>query len=136
VVRDAEDELVRFNQQDKTIPIYSTSGDWEAILIFPHIFNTLGEWVGWVTSEQVVFDVDGIYVGYLSDEPRILRRRSYDYQIPRQKPPIAPERIRTPSHVPLPPFFRELPFESIDVYDDEPDRLHPRDMGEMKEDMD
>ena len=30
----------------------------------------------------------------------------------------------------------ELPFEIIDVFEEEPDRLHTSDTGEFKEDMD
>jgi hypothetical protein len=30
----------------------------------------------------------------------------------------------------------ELPFEKVDVLDEEPDRLHTTDSGELKEDMD
>ena len=124
------------DRQEDAIPIYSTSGDWAAMLKFPYVFNTLGEWVGWVTPDHEVFDVDGRYVGFLDDEPRILARRSLRFGVPQRIPPAAPERLKTPSLVPLPPFFRELPFEIVDVFDDDPDRLHPCDSGEFREDMD
>ena len=127
---------MRGDRQDKAIPIYSTSGDWAAMLMFPYLFNTLGEWIGWVTPDHDVFDVDGLYVGFIDDQPRILRRRTLSSAAPRREPPAAPERFNTPSLVPLPPFFRELPWEIIDVYEDDPDRLHASDSGELKEDMD
>ncbi len=134
--RQGEDDLMVIDHKGEGIPIYSTSGDWAAMLLYPNLFNPLGEWVGWVTPNHDVFDVEGRYVGYLDDEPRILRRRLYDYKIPRRDPPDPPKRINTPALVPLPPFFRELPFEIIDVVDEDPDRLHPIDVGEFKEDMD
>jgi len=120
----------------KPIPIYTTPGDWAALLVFPHLFNTIGEWIGWVSPDREVFDVDGVYVGWLTDEPRILRRRIIEDELPRKFPPEPPARIRPPATVPLPPMMAELAFEVIDVLDEEPERLHTTDTGEFKEDMD
>jgi hypothetical protein len=120
----------------EAIPIYTTSGDWVAMLQFPYLFNQIGEWIGWLTADHEVFDVDGRYVGYLDDEPRILRRRHHEVRLEPRQPPAAPKRLKTPALVPLPPFFRELPYGIIDVIDEEPERLHPCDSGEFKEDMD
>lgn len=119
----------------RAVPIYTTSGDWMALLVFPYIFNTIGEWIGWVTKNQDVFDVHGVYVGWLSDEPRVLRKRIHDGPLPRKDPPATPRRVRPPATVPLPPMMAELPFEIVDVLEDEPDRLHTTDAGELKEDM-
>jgi hypothetical protein len=118
------------------IPIYTTLGDWYAMLLFPYIYNTLGEWIAWVTPENQIFDVNGRYVGFLTDEPRILRRRTYDNPIPRQSPPPRPGKLNTPSLVPLPPMMRELPYGIIDVCDEEPYRLRTLDHSRLKEDMD
>ena len=120
----------------RPVPIYSTPGDWVSMLVFPYLYNTIGEWIGWVTPDRQVYNVLGIYVGWLTDEPRILRRRIIDGSRPRLEPPTRPARIRPPATVPLPPMMAELPFEIIDVLDDEPDRLHTIDAGELKEDMD
>ena len=120
----------------KPIPIYTTPGDWAALLVFPHLFSTVGEWIGWVSPDRQVFDVDGVYVGWLTDEPRILRKRIIEKELPRKLPPEAPDRIRPPATVPLPPMMAELAFEVIDVLDEEPERLHTTDTGEFKEDMD
>jgi hypothetical protein len=120
----------------KAIPVYTTPGDWSAIMIYPYLYNPIGEWIGWVTNRQEVFDVDGVYVGWITSEPRILRRRVLDGELPRQEPPPKPEKIRPPATVPLPPMMAELPFEIIDVLEEEPERLHTIDTGEFKEDMD
>ncbi len=120
----------------RPVPIYTTPGDWTAILIFPFIYNTVGEWIGWVTPNRQVFNVLGIYAGWLTDEPRILRRRAFDGPLPRRNPPDPPNRIRPPATVPLPPMMAELPFEIIDVLHEEPERLHTIDSGELKEDLD
>jgi hypothetical protein len=124
------------NSRMKAIPIYTTPGDWSAVMVFPYIFNQVGEWIGWVTPDRQVYDVDGLYVGWLTDEPRILRKRTYDHELPRRTPPKPPEKVRPPATVPLPPMMKELPFEIIDVLDEEGDRLHTSDHGELKEDMD
>ncbi|MEW6568000.1 MAG: hypothetical protein AB1449_07510 [Chloroflexota bacterium] len=120
----------------KIIPIYTSRGDWSALLVFPYLFNTMGEWIGWLTPDRQIYDVDGIYVGWLTDEARIVRKRTYDRNPPSRKPLEAPQRIYPPPTVPLPPMMAELPFELIDVFEEEPDRLHTIDTGELKEDID
>lgn len=120
----------------KPIPIYTTSGDWTALLVFPYVFSTVGEWIGFVTPEKNVFDTDGVYVGWITSEPRILRKRILEDELIRSDLPPLPTKIRPPATVPLPPMMAELPFEIIDVFEDEPDRLHTSDTGEFKEDMD
>jgi hypothetical protein len=122
--------------RSRTIPIYTSRGDWAALMVFPYVFSPMGEWVGWVTPSRQVYDVDGIYIGWVTDEPRILRKRTYDVMPPRVAPPPAPERVRPPSTVPLPPMMAELPFEIIDVLEEEPERLHTQDTGDLKEDVD
>jgi hypothetical protein len=115
-------------------PLYNTHGDCAALLISSYIFNRSGEWIGWVASENMVYDVDGIYVGWLSDEMRILRKRS-NVSEERREPPNPPGRIRAPATIPLPPLMPELPYSIIDVLDEQPERLHTIDTGELKEDM-
>lgn len=119
----------------KPIPIYTTPGDWAALLVFPHIFNTTGEWIGFVTPAREVFDVDGVYVGWLTKEPRIIRKRIMEQSLKRSKVPPPPKKIRPPATVPLPPMMAELRFETIDVLEEEPERLHTTDTGDFKEDM-
>ncbi len=121
----------------RLIPIYTTSGDAEAFLVYPNLFNRSGEWIGWVTSEKEIYSVYGRYAGFLSDGPRILRKRAYSFDKPQQPPPKKmPRRIKVPANVPLPPMMSELSFSNIDVLEDEPERLPTIDVGELKEDMD
>jgi hypothetical protein len=120
----------------KAIPVYTSLGDCASFLVFPFLFSMLGEWIGWVTPDRQVFDVDGVYVGWLTEEPRILRRKTYDMPMPRKTPPVPPSKFRAPSTVPLPPMMAELPFEYLDVLLDEPERLHTTDSGELKKDLD
>jgi hypothetical protein len=119
----------------RSIPVYTSRGDWVALMRFPHLYSSMGEWIGWITSDRQVYDVDGLYVGWLTDEPRILRKRTYDATPPARKPPPPPERVRPPATVPLPPMMAELPFDLVDVLQEQPDRLHTSDTGDLKQDM-
>ncbi|HJR79991.1 MAG TPA: hypothetical protein VJ821_07960, partial [Anaerolineales bacterium] len=74
-------------QQHRIIPIYSSKGEVEAILIYPYVFNRSGEWIGWVTAQREVYSVMGYYVGSLTNDPRIVRNRAGDDFKPRLKPP-------------------------------------------------
>jgi hypothetical protein len=117
------------------IPIYSSRGDTEAFLVYPYIYNRNGDWIGWVTVKREVYSVLGYYVGYLSDDPRILRKRSTSTLKPRLASPPRPPRIRVPATVALAPLLSELVHTVIDVLAEEPDRLHTLDMGELREDL-
>lgn len=121
---------------NKLIPIYTTSGDLGAYLAYPYLYNPIGEWVGYVTSKRDVYSVLGHYVGTLTSDPRILRKRSYDFSTPRQNPPPPQPRIAVLATVPLAPMMAELSFSMIDVLEDEPERLSTIDFDELREDMD
>ncbi|MEJ5223022.1 MAG: hypothetical protein WHV44_01100 [Anaerolineales bacterium] len=123
-------------QSRSLIPIYTTRGEAAAFLVYPYLFNPLGEWVGFVTANREVYSVLGYYVGFLSKDPRILRKRSEDDLRPRLTPPPAPPRIKVPPTVPLARLMSDLSHELIDVLEDEPHRLHTPDSGELRQDMD
>ena len=118
------------------IPIYDSKGDVDAFLVYPHLFNRNGDWIGWVTPQRDVHSVLGYYVGYLTDEPRILRKRVTSTLKPRLTPPASPGRISPPAHVPLAPLMREITYSIVDVLLDEPERMHTLDLGELREDLD
>jgi hypothetical protein len=118
------------------IPIYNGNGDAEAFLSYPNLFNRNGDWIGWVTPQREVYSVLGYYVGYLTDEPRVLRKRVTSTLKPRLRPPAAPKKISPPATVPLAPMMKELTYSTIDILLDQPDLLHPLDRGELREDLD
>ena len=120
----------------RILPIYTTSGDVGAYLCYPYIYNQVGEWTGWVTPNREVYSVLGHYIGWLNDDPRILRKRSYDFSKPRITPPHPQPRIRLPATSPLPPMMAELSFTTIDVLEFEPHRLSTIDSAELRDDMD
>jgi hypothetical protein len=118
------------------IPIYTSRGDAEAFLCYPYIHNRLGEWIGWVTPDRQIFSILGVYVGELTAEPRILRRRITATLKPRRTPPECPTRLNVPATIPLAPLMADLRFGWVDVLLEEPERLHTIDSGEFRQDMD
>ncbi len=118
------------------IPLYTTRGDVEAFLVYPYIYNRQGEWIGFAQPNREIYSVLGYYVGELSPDKRILRKRAIDEEKPRQLPPPAPARLRAPSGLPLPPMMRELPHSTIDILEDLPELLHTKDSGEFTQDLD
>ena len=117
------------------IPIYTTRGDADAFLDYPYIYNRNGEWIGWVTAQREVYSVMGAYVGWLSNDPRILRKRSGGYDHPHLSPPPSPPHLAVPVTVPLPPLMPELSLSTIDVLDEEPDLMPTVDFGELRPDL-
>ena len=122
--------------QKRIIPIYASNGEAEAFLVFPYLFNRNGEWIGFVTPSREVYSITGVFVGNLTNDPRITRKRSESEMGTNLQPPPKPGKISTPSSVPLAPLMSDLPLSLIDVLQDQPERLHTVDSGELREDMD
>ena len=120
----------------RIIPVYSSRGEVEAFLVFPYLFNRSGEWIGWVTAQREVYSVMGAYVGFLTNDPRIVRRRSEGELRPRLRVSPPPSRLNTPATIPLAPLMSDLTHSLVDVLVEEPERLHTVDGGELREDMD
>ncbi len=124
------------NSQPTIIPIFTTKGDAEAFLVYPYLFNRNGDWIGFITPKREVYSVLGDFVGTLTNDPRIIRRRSTSTLKPNLKPPPPPRKIYPPATIPLAPMMPELTHSSIDVLLDLPERLHTIDSGENRQDMD
>ncbi len=120
--------------QRTIIPIYTTRGDAEAFLSYPYLFNRMGEWVGWVTPGREVYSIIGVYIGDLTAEPRIIRKKITSSLKPRKTPPPPPRKISVPATIPLAPMMAELRFGTEDVLLDEPERLHTMDAGDLRAD--
>lgn len=121
--------------QATLIPVYTTKGDAEAFLAYPYLFNRSGEWIGFVNQKREVFSVIGDYVGTLTNDPRIVRKRATSTLVPRAQAPVPPRKIYPPANIPLAPMMSELTHSIIDVLQEEPDRLHTVDSGENRQDM-
>ncbi len=120
----------------KPLAIYTTKGDAAAFLVYPYLYNQMGDWIGWVTAERDVYSVLGYYVGKLASPLRILRKRADDENHKHLNPIPKPPRMAPPATVPLPPMMPEIGFDTIDVLMDEPERLHAPDSGDLRQDMD
>jgi hypothetical protein len=120
----------------KMIPLYTSKGDAEAFLLYPYIYNRLGDWIGFITTQREIYSVMGYYVGFLSDDKRIIRKRATNTLKPHLNPPPSPKKVYPPATVPLAPMMRELTHGQVDVLLDEPERLHAMDSGELRPDMD
>lgn len=102
----------------------------------PYIFNLNGDWIGWVDNENKVYSVHGHFVGLLTGDLRIVRKREWGYGRERKTPPPAPDRIRPPAHFPLAPVMAEIPTYMVDVLVEYPELLPSVDFGDLREDMD
>lgn len=118
------------------IPIYTSKGDAEAFLLYPYIFNRTGDWIGFVTPKREVYSVIGNFVGMLTNDPRIVGKRTTSTFTPRLQPPPKPPQIYPPATVPLAPMMSDLSYSDLDMLLDAPERLHTLDSGEQQQDMD
>jgi hypothetical protein len=124
---------------NRTVPapmiIFTSRGDWGAFLIYPYLFNQTGEWIGWATREKEIFNLDGNYVGMISSDQRIVRKKSLEIIPAKRAVPKPPSKPRIPASIPLPPQMADIPFDLLDVLEDLPDLLHTMDSGEFKPDV-
>ncbi len=124
------------DNRDDVTPIYTTTGEPVAFIKTTHIYNRDGEWVGYTNSRREVFSILGNYVGYLTKDPRILRKRVEELLHPAPPIPPAPARIYPPATIPLAPLMSELSYDIMDVLLEAPELLHPVDSGELRPDLD
>jgi hypothetical protein len=112
-----------------TFPLYTTRGQWAGLLIDGHLYNTQGDWIGWVERDGGVYSVVGEYVGWLTRDFRVLRKRGLGFAPHlRRRPPAGPvEHVTVPATVPLPPLLGETGFDTLDVFEEAPERLHTLD---------
>lgn len=101
--------------------IYSTAGDWVALLDEDrgYMYDAGGEWIAWLDGRDL-YTRDGVYAGFLSDDGRVLRDRIRK-QRPLRAAPRPGSKIRPPASAPLAPLFSELPWNQVDVFEEEPE---------------
>jgi len=104
------------------IPIYQSNGEWVAAYVDGHLFNVDREWLGFVLGREV-FDPVGRYLGFLSDDRRLLRKRSLRRRPPKLEPPPPPPRPKMPATMPFAPMMRQLPYQIIDLFEEYPEKL-------------
>jgi hypothetical protein len=105
------------------IPIFTSSGTLGAYLVYPYIYNPDGEWIGWMARNRQVYSILGNYVGWLNDDPRILRKKSTSHMKPRLTPPPAPSKFTLPDIDINPPHMADLKSGTFDVLENAMDLL-------------
>ncbi len=103
------------------IPIYRSDGEWVAVYDKGHLFSVEREWLGFVIGREV-FDPSGEYLGFLSDDHRLLRKRTMQ-ELSYHPPPPRPSRPILPANIPLAPLLRALPYQIIDMFEEYPERF-------------
>lgn len=105
---------------EKPVFVFDTHGDWHATKIGTALYSSRGEYVAYLEGEDV-YKRDGEWIGRLSKDGRILRKRA-ERRRELQTPPPAPTKPdKLPARPPLPPMMAELDFSTIDVLDEDPD---------------
>ncbi len=111
------------------IPIYTSVRTVAGFLGYPYLFNTKGQWIGFVTPDGAVYSVEGVYAGFLDPDPRfarILRHTATAHLHPPVEPPAPPAFApKTTWTVPLPPPPPKLPAGTVDVLASQPQLLPP-----------
>jgi hypothetical protein len=125
-------------EPSKPLFIFTTSGDWSATLLDVRLYDTRGEYIGFIegAAEKLVYTREGEWVGMLTKDGRITRKRGAQRR-PLHAAPLAklPQKPALPGRSPLPPQMSELSYDTVDMLEEDPDvfkRLSDRrkDLGE------
>ncbi len=118
----------------KQVPVYTTRGDWAAMLVNDYyLYSPAGDWIGFLDLKRNVFNARGEYAGWLSADSRVLRKRDITGSLGKMKgPPIQP-RLKFAPSMALPPMMAELGYDTIDVFEDMPEKLDPYDMDTVQD---
>ncbi len=115
------------------VPVYRSDGEPIAVIHLGGLYNIDGEWVGDLRGQEV-YGINGEYVGFISQDHRLLRARRPPDR-PAITPPAVPPRLRgIPVRFPLAPLFKQLPYDVIDVFEENPERF--KYVSELRPDMD
>ncbi|MGF1505671.1 MAG: hypothetical protein GYB64_03025 [Chloroflexi bacterium] len=114
--------------------IWNTYGDWCATLVDGHIWDLRGNWIGWIDENRDVYKADGEWIGTLSRDMRILRKRTARSRALQEHIPETPPKPELPARATLPPSFAELTYSEIDVLEEDPQAFQR--ISDLKKDMD
>ncbi|MGA2110548.1 MAG: hypothetical protein ABSG98_00185 [Anaerolineales bacterium] len=119
------------------VPLFTSRGDFAAMVRYPYLYNAEGDWIGWVSEAGEVFNLERDYVGWISGDHRILRRPSSEARTRPVSPGAAPppRKLQRPAIVPLPPLMAVYSQDVLDVLEESPCPLHTEDTGETRPDL-
>ncbi len=102
--------------------IYDTHGDWQATRIEKYVFDGRGEYIGFVEG-RTIYTRDGEWVGDLSKDGRILRKRAGAKKPLNPNLPAKPllKKSDLPGRAPLPQQMAEIGYDTIDVLEEDPE---------------
>jgi hypothetical protein len=119
---------------NKPVFIFDTHGDWQATKIGDFIYSSRGEYIGYIENTDV-YKGDGEWVGRLSKDGRILRKRTERRrELHPNPPPKPPKPEKMPGRAPLPPMMAELDYGTVDVLDEDPEVF--KRISDLRPDMD
>jgi hypothetical protein len=119
----------------KPVFIFDSRGDWHATKFGEYLYSSRGEYIGWVEgTANDVFKRDGEWIGRLSKDGRILRKRSERRRELNPSLRKEPTKPKLPPRTPLPPMMSDLDFGTVDVLDEEPDIF--KRVSDLRPDMD
>ncbi len=97
--------------------IYNTAGDWLATKIGIYLFDTRGDYIGYVLNDtHDVYTTSGEWIGNLYPDGRIVRKRTAGRQpLMKQLPPKPGKPEKLPTRAPLQPIPADLGYDKIDV---------------------
>ncbi len=73
---------------DEVQHLFDSSGFWIAFRIGKNIFDTVGNWVGWLPfDESEVHDTKGTYLGHIYPDNRLYRNSRYLKREALERPP-------------------------------------------------
>lgn len=96
--------------------IFNTSGQYVAFITDGNLFTPDGEWIGVIANGNEVYNTEGLYIGLLLDDDRVVRDKqaTTPRRIPRPRRPLRPVRpVRPLRRLRMP----RLPYPYEDVFE-------------------
>jgi hypothetical protein len=116
-VRHILDTYLVGTESDMTVRyIFNTSGQYVAFITGGNLFTPDGEWIGVIANGNEVYNTNGLYIGLVLDDDRIIRdkRDTTPKWVPRPRCPRRPP-------IPMEPLRRlrmpEVPYPYEDVFE-------------------
>lgn len=120
---------------DEPFFVFDTHGEWHATVLNNCLWDARGEYIGFVRGQNHdVYTAFGEWIGNLSQDGRVVRRRVSDRQTVLRVRKLAPPKPKNlPPRAPLPPMTGDLGYHYIDVLEWDPDAF--KNVPDLKMDL-